>query len=454
EIRVRCERFGLRFPRPKRDSNRAVPIKEGTTRERHDQNDAGAGDGHCPWSLAQYGRCRRSAGHGEDQEVESRSSRIARPPGRQGRGDQAGGRASHRRRAGRARLAQGQPRRAGLLRRVEPGAHRPQAQRQTEVRQPRRRDRPRGVARPRRGRLRAMRSRCTAPLLALLVTLGGAWPSFASDKQIDDVDAGEFRFGTMAIGQAKDVDYARAEGLGLVPASPLDTYLTGVLAKLLAQSPVKNVPGRVYVRASGDWAAKSTADANIYVAMGTLLRLDNEDEVAALLGHEASHIILGHANSAVVQSAQQRAIQLSTLAVDAADFVGPGQGPAGSGPGKDIAKRVRTDQQSKGLLLNTMLLMPAWTSEQERDAERLGTDLLVRAGYSPQAMASLLRKQKTFETERAADPQESTINQLFGYDTTQRVQEETAKATKDMGGGDVLGSLAGAALGSAVEWGA
>lgn len=300
-----------------------------------------------------------------------------------------------------------------------------------------------------------MRSRCAAPLLALLVTLCGAWPSFASDKQIDDVDAGEFHFGTMAIGQAKDVDYARAEGLGLVPASPLDTYLNGVLAKLLAQSPVKNVPGRVYVRASGDWAAKSTADANIYVAMGTLLRLDNEDEVAALLGHEASHIILGHANSDVVQSVQQRAIQLSTLAVDAADFVSPGQGPAGSGPGKDIAKQVRTDQQSKGLLLNTMLLIPAWTREQERDADRLGTDLLVRAGYSPQAMASLLRKQKTFETERASQPQAAALDrELLGVDVNTQVQAQAEKVARNVGVDPKgLDGLAGAALGKVFEWG-
>jgi predicted Zn-dependent protease len=293
----------------------------------------------------------------------------------------------------------------------------------------------------------------SASLLPLLITLCGAPAALASDKAIDDVDAAEFRFGSMAIGQPKDVDFARAEGLGLVPASPLETYLNGVLAKLLAQSPVKNVPAHVYVRASGDWAAKSTADANIYVALGTLLRLDNEDEVAALLAHEGSHIILGHANADVVQGVQQRALQLSALAVDAQQIVAGAQSKGGTG--NPVANGARVEDQSRVLLLNTTLIMPAWTREQERDADRLGTDLLVRAGYSPQAMASLLRKQKSFETQRAANPQATTLDQqLFGVDTNQKVQEQTQKAARQVGvDPEGLGALAGAALGKAFEWG-
>ena len=290
----------------------------------------------------------------------------------------------------------------------------------------------------------------------LLITLCAAVPSFADDKAIDDVDAETFSFGSMAIGQAKDVDYARAEGLGLVPPSPLDIYLNGVLAKLLAQSPVKAVPVRVYVRASGDWAAKSTADANIYVALGTLLRLDNEDEVAALLAHEASHVILGHANADVVQGVQQRAIQLSALAAQAQDVIAAGQGKGTGGSGKSVANTVRVDEQSRALLLNTMLLSPAWTREQERDADRLGTDLLARAGYSPQAMASLLRKQKSFESERAINSQAASLDkQLFGVDVNQQVQAQTEKAARNVGVDPKgLGGLAGAALGKAFEWGA
>lgn len=289
-------------------------------------------------------------------------------------------------------------------------------------------------------------------LLLVLLAAGAAGAARADDKAIEDLDEATFRFGAMSIGQAKDVDYTRAEGLGLVPASPLDDYLNGVLAKLLAQSPVKNVPARVYVRASGDWAAKSTADANVYVALGALLRLDNEDEVAALLGHELSHVLLGHANADVVQGMQQRAIQLSALAAEAQAIVDAKGKP---GAAQASGSTARVEDQSRALLLNSMLLSPAWTREQERDADRLGTDLLVKAGYAPQAMASLLRKQKAFETERAASPQSALLDkQMLGIDMKGEAQEQTAKATKNLGAGsDALGSLAGAAVGAALEWG-
>ena len=77
--------------------------------------------------------------------------------------------------------------------------------------------------------MRALRrSRITWCLLVLATC---ATASLArADKEIDDLRAGTFRFGSMAIGQAKDVDYARAEGLGLVPTLPLDAYLNGVLS--------------------------------------------------------------------------------------------------------------------------------------------------------------------------------------------------------------------------------
>ena len=296
----------------------------------------------------------------------------------------------------------------------------------------------------------------TAARLLVALAACGVGLAAADGKEINAATDRAFSFGPMAIGQAKDLDHARAEGLGVVPASPLDTYLGGVLAKLLAGSPVTQVPARVYVRASSEWSAKSTADANIYVSLGILLRLDNEDEVAALLAHEASHVILGHANSDVVQGVQQRAIQLSALAVDAQRALADATGNSGVAGGLPGGGNPRVEDQSRALLLNTTLLSPSWTRGQERAADRLGTDLLVRAGYSPHGMATLLQKQKSFETERAANPQASSLDQqLMGSDVTQQGQRRVTEATAKYGAtSELFGTLAGAALNRTQDWAA
>lgn len=273
------------------------------------------------------------------------------------------------------------------------------------------------------------------------LSLGG--PSVPAGKAVDELSPAPFEFGAMSIGQAKDVDHARAEGLGLVPASPLDVYLNGVLAKLLAQSPVSGVPARVYVRASGDWGASTTADANIYVSVGTLLRLDSEDEVAALLSHEAAHVILGHADADVVQEVQQRAIQLSTIALAVRDTVAS-RGTAGAvQTGADSA---RVGEQMKALAVNTALLAPAWTREQERDADLLGADLLARCGYNPQAALSLLRKQAEFETARAANPQAQLLEQQLSALGVDVVQKERERSAAMAGSGETKDQLLGVAL--------
>jgi predicted Zn-dependent protease len=297
----------------------------------------------------------------------------------------------------------------------------------------------------------------TLPLLAMLsactVPLGPR--SGDKGKLIDGLKHADFALGAMSIGQAKDIDHARAEGLGLVPRSPFDTYLNGILSKLLAQAPARNVPARVYVRASQGWAAKTTADANIYVSLGTLLRLDNEDEVAALLAHEASHVMLGHANTDVIQDVEQRAIQLSTIALAARDVVEHGGRRGAVSRGADDA---RVQQQTKALLVNTLLIAPAWNRGQERDADLLGTDLLVRAGYSPQAVLSLLRKQVEDENSRKHDPQaqylEQQLSQL-GITDVQKTRDYGAQVASKPGvENKLLGTIINVGMDAAAKEGA
>jgi predicted Zn-dependent protease len=142
------------------------------------------------------------------------------------------------------------------------------------------------------------------------------------------------------------------------------------------------------------------------------------------------------------------------LAVESQRAIAAASGGQLAGGDSSPTGGARVEDQSRALLLNTTLLSPSWTRGQERNADRLGTDLLVRAGYSPQGMVSLLQKQKSFETERAANPQAASLDQqLLGFDATERTQQRIAEAAPTLGAAnEVLGTLAGAALGRTKDW--
>ena len=77
-------------------------------------------------------------------------------------------------------------------------------------------------------------------------------------------------------------------------AEQLRAYCEGVLARLLAQWPYPRPDIRVRFSASESFGARATLDNDIYLNLGTLQAIESEDELAAILGHEAAHLLLGH----------------------------------------------------------------------------------------------------------------------------------------------------------------
>src|SRR6185369_14520582 len=49
--------------------------------------------------------------------------------------------------------------------------------------------------------------------------------------------------------------------------------------------------------------------------------------------------------------------------------------------------------------ISDKLLLPEWSRRQEREADLLGVDLMIRANYSPTAMVSMLEKLKAWEDQ-------------------------------------------------------
>lgn len=157
-------------------------------------------------------------------------------------------------------------------------------------------------------------------------------------KFIDSVDAEAFSYGTVSVGKQRDVDLQRSVGLGLAHAPELESYVQSVVDRLLVQSPMTGIPVDVHIRASEEFGAMATADANIFVDVGLIRKVKSEDQLAFALGHELSHIILGHTDTDIVAKTQRQAAMLTELSVAVGGQVRSMRGKQGPGGMLDDSK--------------------------------------------------------------------------------------------------------------------
>lgn len=175
------------------------------------------------------------------------------------------------------------------------------------------------------------------------------------------------------------------QGLGVVRDTQLQNYLDGILAKLLAVSPMPDCSVTVYVTPHDATQAVALADGGILVALGFLRNLKSEDEVAALLAHELTHILSNHHESDAFVETQDSFLKGLDTA-NAAGSVILGVVDPELAQGLDAATNVGGAMYQ----ISESLIAPAWTVEQEDEADLTGIDLMAAAGYNPRAMASLM----------------------------------------------------------------
>jgi len=228
-----------------------------------------------------------------------------------------------------------------------------------------------------------------------LSSVSSIMPAAKGEKTpvISELKTGRYEASPLAIGEEKDLAQRRADGIGFVHAASLQQYLGALRTQLLAGSGVTSVPGRVTVLANPAFAAYSTPDGNIYLAMGWLRNLENADEMAAIVAHELSHVLLAHHNSDQWSDFLHKGQAWYEIAVRV-----KAEQNKSKTVSKTDAKNVKEVQQNVDLF-NDKLLVPDWNRSQEREADLLGVDLMIRANYSPTAMVSMLEKLKAWEDQ-------------------------------------------------------
>lgn len=117
----------------------------------------------------------------------------------------------------------------------------------------------------------------------------------------------------------------------------------------------------------------------VYLNMGLIELAENEDEVAAVIAHEMSHVAARHATE------QMTTLQLTQIAMFITLSAIGGVSPVAL----------------EGTRLGYILGVLRYSRNMESEADSLGLELIESAGYDPRGMVAMLRH---IEEERRADP--------------------------------------------------
>ncbi len=113
----------------------------------------------------------------------------------------------------------------------------------------------------------------------------------------------------------------------------------------------------------------------IYTTRQLVTLMNNEAELAGVLGHEVGHVAARHS-----QRRQAKATQNSLLGALGSILAGAVLG--NSGLGQTVAQGIQQGSQ---------MLTLKFSRSQELEADKLGVEYLKRAGYDPHAMATVLQ---------------------------------------------------------------
>ena len=209
--------------------------------------------------------------------------------------------------------------------------------------------------------------------------------SVLSDLNVDD---GSLSSAEQQAVWQKDVAYIRYGNKTVANLPKLQIYVNNVLIKLRNSLPGKPVAVTVYITPQKDFEAYTLEHGAIFISLGTLLSLDNEDELAALLAHEYAHVLLDHNAKDTFEILTQYGMRYANLYLQA------------KGSGKSQQKRMRTLKIANWVA--DKALFPNWNKGQENDADILAVDLIIQSGYNADAMTAMLKKVEATLVEKKA----------------------------------------------------
>ncbi|MBW2038440.1 MAG: M48 family metalloprotease [Deltaproteobacteria bacterium] len=196
-------------------------------------------------------------------------------------------------------------------------------------------------------------------VIACLPTPGMAYMSVEEEKELGDKLAQQLQ-----------------QNLEVIDDPLTRGYVDKIGRRLLEEARDHRFPYHFYVIKEREPNAFAIPGGHIFVSSGLIRLVDEEDELAGVIGHEIGHSVLRH-----IAKAMERAKRIS-LATLAAIIAGAFLSQDAKGTGA-LATSAMAMAQS---------LMLKYTRENEVEADQKGTTYMMGAGYDPRAMVIFLKK--------------------------------------------------------------
>nr|WP_318384748.1 beta-barrel assembly-enhancing protease [uncultured Enterobacter sp.] len=226
---------------------------------------------------------------------------------------------------------------------------------------------------------RQLKKTLVATLIAAL-TLGQAAPALA-DSTDDLPDMGTSAGSTLSIGQEMQMgDYYVRQLRGSAPLinDPLLVqYINSLGLRLVAHANSVKTPFHFYLINNDEINAFAFFGGNVVLHSALFRYADNESQLASVMAHEISHVTQRHLARAMED--QKNSAPLTWAGALGSILLAMASPQAGMAA-------------LTGTLAGTRQGMISFTQQNEQEADRIGIQVLQRAGFDPQAMPTFLEK--------------------------------------------------------------
>lgn len=205
-----------------------------------------------------------------------------------------------------------------------------------------------------------------------------------------------------------------AHAVSLINDTEIERVVTELVRPIATAAEIPDNRLRVHIVRDDDFNAFVMGGDDVYIYTGLLTQIKTPDALQAVIAHELGHTIGGHMAqmSSRMAAEMQRAMLIQALGIGL--MVAGGNPSLGAGV---LAGSSGVAQQS----------MLAFTRDEERIADNMGLDLMVRAGQNPNGFIQVFEQMREISGAAESRVNPTRVNHPLTTERLKNVRDRIAK---------------------------